>query len=283
MKPLYESIPQKTDESLHVHIAEHLKFETPLHYHDEFELLYIKRSSGTRIVENCIESYFKSDFVLIGSNVPHVWKNEADDQTAIAYVIHFKNDFGGGFLQNLPELIGIRSLLNKSQHGIQFIGLLEKEVEARFSAIINANPQGRMIQFLSLLDWLSNHRKTKLLNEIASSNKLGLHDCERINQIINYLMENYNKDINYKDLASLSHMELASLCRYFKKRTNKNITQVLNEIRISKASKLIAQTQIPINRICAESGFNNYGHFNEKFKEITGFSPLQYRQKSNTV
>ena len=46
------------------------------YYHDELELNLILNGEGTRFIGNNIERFIGPDLVLIGSNLPHVWKND---------------------------------------------------------------------------------------------------------------------------------------------------------------------------------------------------------------
>lgn len=71
--------------------------------------------------------------------------------------------------------------------------------------------------------------------------------------------------------------------RYFKNKTGKTFTQFVNEYRLVHACKLLSEQHLSITDICFESGFNNFSHFNKKFKEFTGKSPSKYRNELKKV
>lgn len=48
-------------------------FEFYWHYHPEYELTYIVKGKGKRLVGDSYETFSEGDFVLIGPNVPHTW------------------------------------------------------------------------------------------------------------------------------------------------------------------------------------------------------------------
>jgi hypothetical protein len=44
------------------------------HYHPEYEILYINKSHGIRLVGSHIGNFSDGDLVFISPNLPHVWK-----------------------------------------------------------------------------------------------------------------------------------------------------------------------------------------------------------------
>jgi len=55
--------------------------------------------------------------------------------------------------------------------------------------------------------------------------------------------------------------------------------EIVTGIRISQACLLFRATPKPVNEICFECGFGNISFFNNRFKAITGFTPLHYRKQ----
>ena len=55
-------------------------FDAPYHFHEEFELTYIVHGSGKRYVGSHMEDFSSGDLVMLGSNLPHCWKLEPDQQ-----------------------------------------------------------------------------------------------------------------------------------------------------------------------------------------------------------
>lgn len=59
----------------------------------------------------------------------------------------------------------------------------------------------------------------------------------------------------------------------------KTIPQLLNELRVKDAQRLLKETDVSIQNIFEESGFNSITTFNRVFKELSGDSPSEYRAR----
>lgn len=61
--------------------------------------------------------------------------------------------------------------------------------------------------------------------------------------------------------------------------TGKPITHYINYIRIEKAKKLLKESDLQINEIAFELGFESANYFTRIFKKETGKTPIRYREK----
>ena len=94
MKAVFEPISRNLNQSFHYRIFEKTEFETPWHYHPEWELTFITESTGIRSVGNSIQTYQAGELVLLGPNLPHCWKtNKSTKQLAKSTVVQFNDDF----------------------------------------------------------------------------------------------------------------------------------------------------------------------------------------------
>lgn len=100
---------------------------TPLHYHPHYELVWIKKGFGKRIVGDHIDRFKEGDMVLLGPNLPHVWENDEiyheghPDLKVDVFVVHFTDDIIDNLLKFL-ELTGIKNFLKDSQQGLHIKG-----------------------------------------------------------------------------------------------------------------------------------------------------------------
>jgi len=71
----------------------------------------------------------------------------------------------------------------------------------------------------------------------------------------------------------------AALSRLINLRYGKTIPQLLNELRVADAQRLLRETGAPIQNVFEESGFNSMTTFNRVFKELSGEAPKEYRAR----
>lgn len=105
-----------------------------------------------------------------------------------------------------------------------------------------------------------------------------------IRKSIEYIYENYTKpDIDLPKIAEMSGITDTHFRRVFKKVYGDTPTKHINKLRTNKAKSLLKNTNIPIEKIAYECGYNNYSYFARVFLKITGMSPTQYRVINKNV
>jgi len=61
----------------------------------------------------------------------------------------------------------------------------------------------------------------------------------------------------------------------------RNISQIINEYRITEAIRLLGATDDKITDIMLASGFQTKSNFNREFRRVTGINPSEYRTTAN--
>lgn len=102
-------------------------------------------------------------------------------------------------------------------------------------------------------------------------------DPVRYERIIRYLDDNYAKPITEQDLAREMHLSVRQISRIFSKQFGSTFRQVLGQIRLHQARKLLARTELPIEQIALKVGYGSPSAFYAAFKAANGTSPHQYR------
>lgn len=284
MKPLLVRKRDSLNASIDFDGTEYNYFYNPLHYHPELELTLIVKSYGQRKIGDNIENFSEGDLVLVGGNLPHVWKNddiffdENANQKAQAICVKFLPDFAGKEFLSRPEMSGIKTLLEeKAPLGVKLHGTLREKVKKIMLKLPDMDESERFIQLLYILNLIAKSNEFELLASLSYRNE-SLKNSHRINVVLDYIVQHYQEDLDLDKIAGLVNMNRNAFCRFFKKGTRKSLFQVINEVRIGKATQLLTETDMNVLQICFACGFNNISNFNKAFKKSLNVSPLAYRK-----
>ena len=120
MKAQFEKISSNKN-GLHCFVYEDVEFDAPWHFHPEYELTYIVRGKGMRYVGNNIQKFEEGDFVLLGANLPHCWKNTDQHKGSVKSIVFQWNDelLGKDWAQK-PEFYNINMLFKQASKGVLF-------------------------------------------------------------------------------------------------------------------------------------------------------------------
>ena len=284
-KPAFESIAPSHGSSLSVNNFKEFNSENPAswHYHPEMEIAYVNGGSGKRHIGNHISYYSDGDLIFIGANLPHFGFTDRLTENKSEVVIQVREDFLGEIFFEAPEMKAIRQLFVRSKQGVVFYGKTKENVGNKIESLLELSKFDRLIAFLSILQELAESDEYTLLNVENVALESKPQDTARLDTIYNYVGEYFKQTISLKDISDQVSMTEQAFSRYFKNKTGKTFTQFVNEYRLVHACKLLSEQHLSITDICFESGFNNFSHFNKKFKEFTGKSPSKYRNELNKV
>lgn len=258
------------------------------HFHPETELTLIRKGNGIRLVGDSMEPFSDGDLILLGSNLPHLWRSDPEyfrgnEKLQVeAVAIHFMEDFWGPAFLELPELKSIKELLIKSQRGIKVLGRTQQKVSAMMERMLKAKNTERVTLLLNMLNVISLSEECQLLSSVGFGNAYDLGQTDNINRIYNYTLDHFHEKICLRELAAMANVSPHSFCRYFKSRTMKTYWQFLLEVRIGYACKLLIENKASISQICFSCGFNNLSNFNRQFRERTGLTPSHYLKEYHT-
>ncbi|MFA5330273.1 MAG: AraC family transcriptional regulator [Prolixibacteraceae bacterium] len=285
MQPVFQKIEANINLSFYVEQVKFPHFTNPLQFHPDIEILLILEGTGTLFVGDSISSFGPGDLVMIGQNVPHVWYSdekytvESNNLYSEVVYILFKTEIFGEQFWQLPESKSILKLIQLSQRGIKLAGKTRKEVTSLMRSISSSTGFKRITLLLSMLEIIASQKEYQFLASPIVQNIINESDSERLNRVYMYVINNSQQEITLEKVASIAYLSTSAFCRYFKKRTNKTFIQLLNEIRISNACRLLAEGNLPVSEICYSIGYSNESYFIRQFKKITGLTPLTYKKK----
>lgn len=280
MKAQFEKIPVSIDNSLYAFLYEDERFSAPWHFHPEYELTYIVKGEGIRYVGNSVQEFKAGDFVLIGSNLPHCWKDVDTNNNGVkSIVFQWNNTILGDNWIEKSEFKNIKKLLEKASQGIKFDVLDTSKVQNNLMKIVNSSPLEKLLSFVQLLENLSLKKDYELLTSEGFSPNLNRKANDRMDAIYNYVHKNYHTKITLQKVSEIVSMSEEAFCRFFKKSLNKTFFHFVNEYRINRACKLLIDTNKQVQQIAYDCGYESLPFFYRQFQKFIKCSPLAFRNE----
>jgi len=86
-------------------------------------------------------------------------------------------------------------------------------------------------------------------------------------------------DINLSRIARRMRRPARDVSRAVNNHAGCNVSQYINQLRVSEARRLLQQTDMPVTQVIYASGFNTKSNFNREFARITGQTPSGWRDQ----
>lgn len=249
-----------------------------LHQHEEIQISYIVNGKGTLVVGDTVHHYYTNDVLIVGSNLPHLFKSDpsTSDNSFMISLFFTEESFGKDFF-SLDDFNSLKNLLKKTANGLK-ISKPNIIITQLFHSLKNTSDLNRFIAFFKLLDEF-NKVNSKPLSKFIYPKKYTENHGRRMQAIMNYTMNNFSSDIDLNTIAEKANMTKNAFCNYFKKRTNKTYFTFLNELRVENACKLLLENrEVAINEIAYQCGYSSLSNFNRKFLAVKKMTPSQYRK-----
>ena len=255
----------------------------PLHWHDEMELIYIKKGIGRITVDFREYKVTGPSLVLILPGQLHSidpFNEEAMEYENIIFspnmLVSRQNDVTAtDFL--LPLITGKITVPTVFTPVYPYYEDIIAPIDA-CDEICKTKPQGyelyvksQLFQFFFILDNRCRNLTTK------GKNKKTL---DKMKIVLKYIENNYMQKITIGDIAAAVGFSESHFMRYFKETMGTSFVEYLRDYRLTIASRLLTSSDSSILNIAAETGFENLSYFNRVFKEKYKMTPRQFRKES---
>ena len=222
-----------------------------MHYHPYYEIYILVEGKRKYFFQNRIIVIYPQDTLIIKPNDPH--RAIPIDEDGI-YERYLKK----GVL-NLED-----SAFSRVLNIIECVRTEQREDKKEYIYSIRNH-----IERL-LLEVVLNGRK------IVRENQFRKNDI-RIQEAIDYILENYNQNITVDMCAQKCHMGKSNFTKLFHDVIGTNYREYLNSVRIKKACAYLVETDLSISYISEKVGYDTPSYFASVFKKKMAMSPKDYR------
>ncbi|PZU91174.1 MAG: hypothetical protein DI529_01485 [Chryseobacterium sp.] len=132
----------------------------------------------------------------------------------------------------------------------------------------------------SLFEENNNHKRILMLENIILRSINNQYITERTKEVLHIIQQ--NKDLKVGSLAKKLSMNESTLCRLFINQIGQNPKSFLRTVRFRKAlDGILHLEKEKLTNIAYRNHYTDQSHFIRDFKEITGESPNQLRNKTS--
>lgn len=253
--------------------------------HDNYEMIYIKKGLVLFEISGEPITVGPNDMIIIKPGQPHKFSVDSDVKCEFL-VLNFKFQSAvdghisqvpmGDFLNFVSGKESGNYLTLKVSQKNEIVLLMNRILRERQSNEIG-NDLLECLMVMELFVLISRALKMEWENNIKTrSPKVK----ELIQVAVNYINNNYERDISLGDIAHFVFLSPSYFTRAFKEEVGMSPINYLLKTRIDRAKELLRETQMKVSEIALGVGFANQQRFNEIFKKYTGVTPLHYRKQS---
>ena len=255
-------------------------FQIPVHWHDEFEIIYVR--SGFLTVSISGESYIGKTgeaFVVSPGNL-HLMGSQTGTVDYYTFLfplkyISFRTDdmldekllepLNSGHLMICPRVKDTAKEL--CEQLIEIYEAKKDESESKITTQVRTK--------IILLQFIIEMWKKGFVIENDTS---GRNTVEK--EMVSYIQQNFTGKISLREFGEQFHLSEKYISRYFKEHFHITLSQYVTYLRLEHAKQLLQDTDIPVTDVAMQSGYQNVSYFIRSFQKAYAVSPLKYRKNN---
>lgn len=254
----------------------------PIHWHNEMEIIYVKRGKGLVRVdfETCTAEEGDIFFVLPGHL--HGLGNIQNARMEYENII-FDMNFLGSDRVDLCSQKYLQPVINGKVSFPSRIGK-EHSFHAPISVCLDAcdqlcasRPAGYELGVKGYMTVLFSTLIQMLLKQPEKS--ADEKNIQKLKVVLSCIEADYNKKLTIQHMAGKCGYSASHFMRWFKDMTGFGFAGYLIEYRLNKAALALRNTDETVLTIAEAHGFDNLSNFNRLFKKKFDRTPSQFRKQ----
>lgn len=267
-----------------------------MHRHDFFELSIVASGNIEMQIETQRIPCQVGDVIMVNRNTRH-----AEDilHNATLYTIELSKDY----LLRWPDADELFTYMDETQNQF-FSRNLDDEIKRNKDFIkcrYRGDPSNTEILdfFLKITDELEHKRPGfqlmiraliyRLFATLSDPEKyactyvdLGFDGGESLANTAKQLLDKTKHKISHAELSAYLHYSSTHINRVFQKHFGESVKEYNRKIYMREAAKRLASTNMSIQEIIKEIGFDNRTHFYKLFFEAYQMTPAEYRERNGS-
>lgn len=263
-------------------LIEKAKFSRPHRHEGVFQnegcFLYIKGDGAQMLSNDNSIAVSKKEAVLLkcGTYFLDMMESATDEHMEVTAFHLYPDILKDLFVSELPALIEQNTRKPETQKVIpeDTIAKFMESLEFYFENPMLVNEELLALKTKELILLLVQTQNVESVLELVSD----LYSTRTVS-IKNVIELHLYSNLNLEELAKLCNLSLSSFKREFKKVFNDSPANYILNAKLKKAKELLSVSNLPINEIAYETGFNDPLYFTRQFKKKVGVSPSVFRKE----
>ena len=257
--------------------------------HNTFDLIYVKK--GTLYMEEDARQFavHEGNFLILLPEHIHMGYRHCEEDTVFSW-IHFSTE--GVFSLSEAPSISLTRKMNKNKYyqkepftiSIPQFGEIPKNGKEKLDSCmeqislvkIDRYNQQKLF-FPSVASQIEYQILFMNILAIISGCNSPQNEKSLAEEIYDYLLLNYQKPFSLTELSQQFSFHPAYISRCVKKKYGLTPLQLLSQIRMEEAKKLLRETTLHANMIGQNVGYSDAAYFAKQFRKYTGSTALEYR------
>ena len=242
------------------------------HWHSYLELLMVLDGEVDAVIDEVHYHLVTEDVIVVNQNSIHEFYSD----NAVMIALQFDLPRYPAIKEGLDELI-FDCNSSAPRDGDVFDGL-------RFgiARIITENARSSSVseyKSFSLGYYLLAELIEKFKIDASSERKKQQKHIQRLTRIINYIGENYDKNLSLAEIAENENLSVPYLSGFFEKHMGIKFSNYYSDLRVEHAVKDLLNTNDSIESIAIRNGFSEQHAFIRAFKKKYNMLPSAYRKE----
>lgn len=255
-----------------------------IHCHDCLEVNLIKKGCGHYLIENHTYGIRENDIFIINNSEHHMAVHE-EELSMLVFV------FSPEFVWSSPEEFGW--LKPFFERGATFSNTVDqkyqgfekmKELLLTIAEEYEKQAPGWELMIKSLLMlFLARLNRYYQGREELEEDRGQMQGYSRIRHVIEYIHENFARELTLSQLSELAAMGKSYFSSYFTNTMKMTVFAYIEQVRVNHAAMELITTSNSILEIALEAGFHSSSYFNRVFKKVMKMTPSAYRKSKDST
>ncbi|MDO4618641.1 MAG: AraC family transcriptional regulator [Clostridia bacterium] len=240
-----------------------------MHAHNFYEMEFVYSGEGQHILNNSAFKIEKGSAIFRSPNSFHI-TNQNPENKICSYKLQFSTDWILDELSSYLITNGNNLTAQLCDDDLEEIILLFGELKQE---ILKKQPYSEIIIksiFSQILVKLIRHHTPTAQNSMYNP---------YVSKAIEYINCHFKENLSVKSVAKHLSINPHYLGTLFQQEVGMGMLCYILELKLQLATRLLANSKMPVHEISEECGFNSVSYFIGKFKKRFSVTPSKYRSR----